>query len=317
MRPPDSIIEVNSFSARDRTRNRRPELVETRGPWPFVTFRRYRRRDGSHRIWRSREHRKGLGSERERRLTWKPAVLARCFWMPYSLNWWIGLVFASGSLLFAAGSILYLDPGMASAAGLDATMVNAVFFAGSIPFTTAAYLQFKQAANRAGSGSDGLSRRRRPILRGWHPENVGWLSCALQFPGTVLFNFNTFDALIPGLDWLQEDLTIWAPDIAGSVLFLLSGYLAFVEVGHSHLSWRPRNVSWWVVAFNLMGCIAFMVSAVLAFIPPQGASADNVSLSVTYTLIGALCFFIGSLLMWPEALREAGGHAVSEGTNGG
>jgi hypothetical protein len=40
-----------------------------------------------------------------------------------------------------------------------------------------------------------------------------------------LFNVNTFDAMLPGLDWLQQDLAIWVPDFNGSVLFLVSGYL--------------------------------------------------------------------------------------------
>ena len=268
--------------------HRHARLVEARGPWGFVTYRRYRRPDGTHHVWQSRHHRKRLVADGAR------APLVHCLWLPGSLNWWIGLIFAVGSALFALGSVLTLAPNLAVQLGVPAAKVNVVFFAGSIPFTTAAYLQLYQAANVPGASH---------AVFGWRPHDVGWLSCALQFPGTVLFNFNTFDALVPGLDWLQQDLTVWVPDIAGSVLFLMSGYLAFIETCHAHFAWRPRSLSWWIVAFNLLGCIAFMVSAVFAFLPMHGPASEALTVSVVGTLAGAVGFLVGSLLMLPEALR--------------
>jgi hypothetical protein len=48
---------------------------------------------------------------------------------------------------------------------------------------------------------------------GWSPRDIGWLSCALQFIGTLLFNVNTFDAMLPDLSWLSKTwpsgLQIW------------------------------------------------------------------------------------------------------------
>ena len=95
----------------------------------------------------------------------------------------------------------------------------------------AAYLQLYQAANAGlmvGGGKSGQ------VWFGWQPGDAGWLSCALQFAGTILFNFNTFDALIPGLSWWQQDSYIWVPNILGSVLLLSAGYLAWIEVCHAH-----------------------------------------------------------------------------------
>ena len=140
----------------------------------------------------------------------------------------------------------------------------------------------------------------RRLRFGWRPHDVGWLSCVLQFAGTILFNFNTFDALLPGLDWLQQDLAIWVPDIAGSALFLASGYLAFIETCHAHFAWRPHDISWWITFANLLGCVAFMISAVFAFVPPQPSASDAATLATLFTYFGAVGFLIGSLLMLPE-----------------
>jgi hypothetical protein len=115
-----------------------------------------------------------------------------------------------------------------------------------------------------------------------------------------LFNVNTFDAMLPGLDWLQQDLAIWVPDFNGSVLFLVSGYLAFIETCHAHWAWKPASISWWVTFVNLLGCVGFMISAVFAFVLPRSPSFDVVTVSVMFTLLGAVGFLIGSLLMLPE-----------------
>jgi hypothetical protein len=220
--------------------------------------------------------------------------------MPEHLNWWIGVVFALGSTLFALGSVLSLSSNLANAWSLDATGINAIFFAGSIPFTAAAYLQLLQAANQGEFPRRMARPALRTVLRAWRPHDAGWLSCALQFVGTLLFNLNTFDAMIPSLTWLQQDLVIWAPNFVGSVLFLASGYLAFIEICHAHGAWKPRELSWWVTVFNLLGCVGFMASALFAFVLPGAANIEAVTLSIAFTLQGAVCFFIGSALMLPE-----------------
>jgi hypothetical protein len=281
-------------------------LIEHSGPGPFVTRRVYLRGDGSRLVWHSRHHRKGILAPELAALRADEVVLARSLWMPEKLNWWIGVTFALGAFLFGLGSILWLVPGLAAALGVGAQAVNAVFFCGSIPFTTAAYLQLYQAANAGEfSADDGGSRRSpRRIFFGWEPRNIGWLSCALQFVGTLLFNINTFFPLIPGMNWLQQDIAVWTPDFAGSILFLASGYLAFAEVCHAFWRWDPKNISWWVMFTNLIGCLAFMASAFFAFVPPHPFPFDAGAVAVAFTLIGAIGFFAGSVLMLPEAYFE-------------
>ncbi|NMF85212.1 hypothetical protein E1H13_18075 [Nodosilinea sp. P-1105] len=275
--------------------------MRTAGPWPFTTQRVYQQIDQSLVVWRSRDDRKHLATDRADRIASVVTLLRRGLWLPQTLNWWIGLIFALGAFLFALGSVLSLSPHLAQRWAISSNSINVIYFAGSIPFTTAAYLQLFQAANAAPRSR----RRRSPVWFGWFPHNIGWLSCALQFPGTLLFNLNTWDAMVPGLTWVQQDLIIWAPDFVGSVLFLASGYLGFIETCHAYWAWKPSSLSWWITFANLLGCIGFMIAAVYALVLPRPLVADAVTLATTFTLLGAVFFFMGSLLMLPEAARSA------------
>lgn len=283
------------------------EQVSQHGPWPFVTRRIFRHADGSQRVWSSRHHRKRLVLPELAGAMPLAERISRCLWMLRRLNWWIGCVFAVGSLLFALASAFSLMPDWAALFSLESSGINWIYFAGSIPFTTAAYLQLFQAAN-ADNTSEGPSQASRIRVFGWRPWDVGWLSCALQFAGTVLFNFNTFDAMLPHLDWFQQDLLVWVPNIVGSILFLLSGYLAYIETCHSWLDWRPRNISWWIVFINLLGCLGFLISALLSIVRPGAPAIEAMTLSVVFTLQGAICFLLGALLLLPETVEDTAGH---------
>lgn len=289
------------------------DCVEETGAWPFVTRRVFEDADGTRRTWSSRHDRKGLLVREDVAVERLVSLLLRCLWMPGQMNWWIGIIFAFGALLFALASVLSLSPALTQAMSLDSTAINAIFFVGSIPFTIAAYLQLFQTANTDTTKVSGLFSAKHPSGRagkrvltpflwfGWRPCDVGWLSCALQLVGTVLFNFNTFDAMIPGLNWFQQDLLIWVPNIVGSILFLASGYLAFIEACHAHWAWQPRSITWWVVFTNLLGCVGFIISAIFAISLPA-ATPEAITISVAFTLLGAIGFLVGSLLMLPETV---------------
>lgn len=182
--------------------------------------------------------------------------------------------------------------------------MNGVFFLGSIPFTTAAFLQLYQAIETTKvihyDGKKTFSQSRY----GNYLTSPAWLSAELQFIGTLLFNVNTFNGMKSSLNWLQSDIKIWVPDFFGSTFFLASAYLAFIEVTHTIWKSDAKSISWWIVFINLLGCIAFLVAAFTSFTPKTGDSNFSMNLSLISTFIGALCFLLGSLLMLPEAGME-------------
>ncbi len=265
--------------------------MQETGPGPFIT----RRHDPTGRIpgvWRARDHRKGVLPREMRPRRGPVARLRASLWMPQHVNWWIGALFAIGSALFMLGCILSLAP----PPDLTGPQINAVYFAGSIFFTAAAGLQLFQAAN--------AGKPRPDRLFGWEPSNIGWLSSALQFPGTLLFNVNTWNGIAGGGTWLHQDFAIWGPDVIGSILFLASGQLAFMEVCHRWFAFKPANLDWWIGAINLTGCIAFMISAICAFVLPTGDPLAA-TVAILLTLAGAACFFAGALLLLVEAADTA------------
>ena len=273
-------------------------VLKTEGVGPFVTKLIFRDYSGIIHTWESRLHRKGL----EAAFLKDFKSVRKAFWNGFkkvaTLNWWISMVFALGSLLFVLGSVFSLWPSLALHFKLSLLAVNTIFFLGSIPFTTAAFLQLLQVylANKKLSKSKDFESKKK----GSNLWSIGFLSALFQFVGTLLFNINTFEGTKSNLSILESDLWIWIPDFAGSILFLVSGYLAFIEVGHRYWKWEIKSMSWWVVFINLLGCIAFMISAFFAFVPHRGASHFSIEMSLVFTLVGASCFFVGAVLMLPE-----------------
>lgn len=268
--------------------------MQLAGPWPFITFRSYMLA-GRRIIWHARQHRKGLNRQ-ARALEAEPVPA----WQSQTYNWLIGLIFAIGSALFMLGAALSLVPPGGNVP--SAQIINGIFFAGSIPFTVAAYMQHFQAANAGGfTLAPGHAAGRRIALIGWHPHSPGWISTFTQFIGTLAFNVNTFDCLRAPQGWLAQNVEIWTPDMVGSVLFLVSGYLAFIETGRGYWSWRPKSLDWQLVFANLLGCVAFMIAAVLAYTPRGPEAAWIPAMANLQLFLGAFGFLIGSVL----AMRES------------
>ena len=97
---------------------------------------------------------------------------------------------------------------------------------------------------------------------------------------------------------------VWRPDAVGSVCFLVASGLAWFEVCHGWAAWRPRAWSWWITLVNLIGSVAFGVSAVAGYISPATGQLHNAERSNLGTLVGAVCFLAGALLLLPERTEE-------------
>jgi hypothetical protein len=199
---------------------------------------------------------------------------ARAAW-----NRWIAGGFAVGSACFFIGPF----PGFVQLVGPGADGV--VFFAGSIFFTLAAGLEVREATLRRGRrfGAD-----------------PSWWSAAIQFVGTLLFNVSTFAAMQDGLSMTQENRLVWAPDVFGSVAFLISGALAYRVVTGGHLRPAQRDRDWRMAAVNLVGCVFFGISAVASYVVPSTGSVLDLAAANWTTVLGAACFLTGALMLIPE-----------------
>ncbi len=270
------------------------ERIGTEGPGPFVTSEVLRRPDGTEVHWRSRAHRKG-GPGRS------AAVAARggeepVWWRPRRRGWWM-------SVLFAVGSLCFLVAAVASQwASSPRPAIGVTFFVGSIFFTSASYLQYSETVNVEHSLVAGKHRRWRPAS--WEPRRIDWLAAAVQLIGTVFFNISTFAAMKHGLSTGQSNRRVWAPDAFGSICFLISSELAYAEVCHRWICLRGRSLSWWIVALNLMGSIAFGVAAIASLLEPSSGEPLSAHIANAGTALGGLCFLVGALALMPEAAAE-------------
>ena len=194
-------------------------------------------------------------------------------------NWdrLIAIGFAIGSACFFVGPF----PGFVQLVGQGADGV--VFFVGSVFFTFAAALELREATVRLGRWA----------------SNPSWWSAAIQFAGTLLFNLNTFDAMKDGLSTHQENRLVFAPDLFGSACFLASGALAYRAATGPEVR---------MAAVNLAGCILFGISALASYVVPSTGSVLDLAAVNWCTSLGALCFFVGALMLLPRvstALKEA------------
>jgi hypothetical protein len=222
---------------------------------------------------------------------------------PARLNATVAGLFIIGSALFALGSV----PAYANAVGTTADSVT--YFVGSIFFTAASFAQLVQAQTPAMTEIDVDSQHQRaPVrLRAWLPHDRNWLAAITQFPGTLFFNISTAAALVHNATVKQEDRRIWRPDFFGSTMFLVASVFAILAIGR-FLSLRARSLPWWIVWLNMIGSISFMASALASYVLPRTGELINSQVSIIGTLLGALCFLFGAVLMfpaWSHAIRDA------------
>jgi len=185
-------------------------------------------------------------------------------------TWWIGILFAIGSTCFLVGPF----PGFVELVGSEVDA--AVFFVGSIFFTSAAALQYVEGG-------------------WWRPRRLDWWSNSIQLTGTVYFNISTFNALRAGLDANEYDRLVWTPDWRGSICFLVSGGIAYVA--SPRRGWRPQrgDMGWWQPAVNLLGCVFFGISAVAGYVVPATGSMLDQAACNWNTSLGAACFLACAL----------------------
>ena len=80
---------------------------------------------------------------------------------------------------------------------------------------------------------------------------------------------------------------------------------------------RPRRtLESAIVTVNLLGCLAFGVSAVTSYVVPSTGSEVSLSMVNLCTALGALCFLVGALLLLPEGAQTPATEASPTATGG-
>jgi hypothetical protein len=203
---------------------------------------------------------------------------------PLSQQRWEARFFAIGAVCFALGAV----PGYAGLVGVTAD--NATYAIGSVFFTVAAFRQWQLTPHR--------------VRGAWRSAAWSdWWAAAVQFAGTLLFNLSTFAALFPHLSPQQASRAIWQPDAYGSAAFLIASLLAVHATTKTDRLWDPTSRIWEVAWVNLLGSMAFGISAAAGYISPNDGHVSHAALANLGTFVGALCFLAGALLMAPRPAR--------------
>jgi hypothetical protein len=179
----------------------------------------------------------------------------------------IGRLFMAGAFCFAIASL----PG---ASNFSDRAAGAVYFIGSVFFTAAGAEQLRtvEAGNR-----------------------LDLVASAVQLAGTIFFNISTFGALDDQLGDRSVDFLVWVPNAAGSICFLVASGVAVAAVRHI-ADHRTR----WIAGLNLLGSVAFGVSAVAALIVRGSHTPLNSAAAASFTLLGAICFLVAAYMLVPR-----------------
>ena len=189
--------------------------------------------------------------------------------------------FVIGSFLFGlAATRVYGD-------AVGPELDNITYFVGSLFFTAAGFIQLR------------LSGRPVPGAESHRVERYDWWAAVVQFVGTLLFNVSTGVALIHGLTVEQDRVWGWRPDLFGSTAFLIASGMAVVATTETDKLWDPHARNWRSTWLNMIGSVAFGVSAVAAFIVPGTDVLKNATVADLGTFVGAVCFLVAALLMRP------------------
>ena len=229
------------------------------------------------------------------------------FWAPKKLSWWLAVSFILGSALFALGAAITIFPDLLTPWWHRPTINNLVYFAGSIFFTTGGYLQWLQSVNGDLATISDQPGAQKPRWRwiGWRPRNLGYIASFVQLIGTILFNFNTGDALFTGLSSTDKNIVIWSPNMVGSICFLISSILSYFESAHRLGYFNLKDITIWMAILNLFGSITFQISAASSYVEGDGTLWWSFG-SYWGTFSGGLFFLMASYLLIPEIFEETG-----------
>ncbi len=267
------------------------EVQSIGGRGPFVSSVQWRRPDGATATWDSRNARKRgyievLVDGVVQKIRTRPATAIRLI----RVNAVAGVSFAIGGALFTLGAVL------AQWSTASASTIDLVFLCGGFFFSTGGYASIVQEINSPRSiDADGSLAETRWRWWAYEPMRPGWVSAFVLFVGTLAFAISLVDVFLSSLSTKQQDHLIWAPEMIGCVLFLVSGHVAIEEICHGRFRLMPRSLGWWVVAVNQLGSILFFISGLAAYVRPATDEVINTDLMNWGTALGAFCFSVAGV----------------------
>ncbi|MCD6014403.1 MAG: hypothetical protein K0R88_487 [Solirubrobacterales bacterium] len=208
------------------------------------------------------------------------------------------MLFAIGSLCFFLGPL----PGFVQLVGSAAD--GAVFFVGSVFFTAAALIQHLVSATADCAPSKIGHARFRALT--FQPRRIGWWATLIQLVGTVYFNVDTYRAMTQSFDTSQVDRLVWAPEALGSICFLISGLLAYLEVRGGGVRDAERTLEWRIAIVNLAGCVLFGLSTIASYVVPSTGDVLALAAANVTTSLGALCFLVGAVMLLRDSATAEG-----------
>ena len=186
-----------------------------------------------------------------------------------------------------------------------ATTINWTFLVGGFFFSTGAYAALVQEINSPrGIDEDGALAENRWRWWAYEPQPAGLdggVRAVLRHPGLR----DQPGRRVPRHGWTtrQIDRLVWAPEMVGCVLFLVSGHIGIIEVCHGRFRLMPRRLGWWIVIVNQIGSWLFLLSGLAAFVRPVTGEVISVAVINWGTALGAACFSAGRA---GPAVRAAG-----------
>jgi len=263
----------------------------TGGRGSLVSRVQWHQPDGSTAVWESRVARKRgfievVHAGIAKRITARPADVVRL----RRCNDVSGLSFVLGGALFTLGALL------AQYGGATLHTIDWTFLIGGFWFSTGAYVALVQELNSPRKiGDDGALAARPWRWWAYEPNRPGWVAAFVLLCGTSAFAISLVDAFLSGLSAGQDDRLVWAPEMVGCILFLISGHIGVLEVCHGRFRVMTSSLGWWIVIVNQIGSWLFMLSGLAAFVRPVTGEAVSVELINWGTALGAACFSAAGL----------------------
>lgn len=141
-------------------------------------------------------------------------------------------------------------------------------------------------------------------------------AAVLMFVGSLLFEVNSIFQVIPkfanSVELARQH--IWSFSLCallfsliflvshqGASLFLVSGYLQFLEQVHTWIAWQPRSIGYWATTFGTLGGLFFVLPSIIGF------WSDHLLVVWWGTnlgfLIGSLCFLVNGYCLILERVN--------------